>query len=175
MLFAYDIVLCSARRENVDLMGWGIKGQPPWCMLFADDIVLCSARRENVDLMGWGIKGQPPWCMLFAYDIVLCSARRENVDLMGWGIKGQPPWHMLFADDIVLCSARRENVERKLEEWRRARDERGLKISRQNVWSVGYPLILVSSTNLHVFATTACLLTLLPTSLTLLTFTPLKF
>ena len=35
---------------------------------------------------------------------------------------------------------------------------------------VGYPLILVSSTNLHAFATTACLLTLRPTSLTFLTF-----
>ena len=38
---------------------------------------------------------------------------------------------------------------------------------------IGYPLILVSSTNLHVFATTVCLLTLRPTSLTLLPFTPL--
>ena len=38
---------------------------------------------------------------------------------------------------------------------------------------IGYPLIIVSSTNLHVFATTACLLTLRPTSLTFLPFTPL--
>ena len=38
---------------------------------------------------------------------------------------------------------------------------------------IGYPSILVSSTNLHVFATTACLLTLRPTSLTFLSFTPL--
>ena len=30
---------------------------------------------------------------------------------------------------------------------------------------IGYPLILVSSTNLHVFATTVCLLTLRPTYL----------
>ena len=37
---------------------------------------------------------------------------------------------------------------------------------------IGYP-ILVSSTNLHVFATIACLLTLRPTSLTFLPFTPL--
>ena len=38
---------------------------------------------------------------------------------------------------------------------------------------IGYPLILVSSTNLHVFATTVCLLTLRPTYLTFLPFTPL--
>ena len=39
--------------------------------------------------------------------------------------------------------------------------------------SIGYKLTLVSSTNLHVFATTVCLLTIRPTSLTFLTFTPL--
>ncbi len=38
---------------------------------------------------------------------------------------------------------------------------------------IGYLLIIVSSTNLHVFATTVCLLTLRPTSLTFLPFTPL--
>ena len=38
---------------------------------------------------------------------------------------------------------------------------------------IGYPLILLSRTNLHVFATTACLLTLRPTYLTFLPFTPL--
>ena len=38
---------------------------------------------------------------------------------------------------------------------------------------IGYPLILVSRTNLYVFATTVCLLTIRPTSLTFLLFTPL--
>ena len=38
---------------------------------------------------------------------------------------------------------------------------------------IGYPLILASSTNLHVFATILCQLTLRPTSLTFLLFTPL--
>ena len=36
---------------------------------------------------------------------------------------------MMFEDDIVLCSTRRDHVERKLEEWRRAMEERGLEIS----------------------------------------------
>ena len=51
------------------------------------------------------------------------------LDVMGRGIEEQPPWCMLFADDIVLCSSRRYHVERKLEEWRRAMEERGLTIS----------------------------------------------
>ena len=45
-------------------------------------------------------------------------------DVMGRGINEQSPWCMLFVDDIVLYSTRREHVERKLEEWRRAKEER---------------------------------------------------
>ena len=38
---------------------------------------------------------------------------------------------------------------------------------------IGYPLILASGTNLHVFAITLCQVTLRPTYLTFLPFTPL--
>ena len=59
------------------------------------------------------------------------------MDVLGRVIDEQPPWCMFFADDIVLCSTIRGDVERKLEEWRKAIEERGLKISRKKTecWS----------------------------------------
>ena len=59
------------------------------------------------------------------------------LDVMGRGINKQPQGSMLFADDIVLCSTRRERVERKLGEWRRAMEERGLQISRTKTGYLG--------------------------------------
>ena len=44
---------------------------------------------------------------------------------------------MLFADDTVLCSTRRQHIERKLEEWRSAMEERGLKITRKKAEYLG--------------------------------------
>ena len=51
------------------------------------------------------------------------------MDVLAGGIKDLSPWCMLYADDIVLCGTRREEVENKLEEWRRAMKDRGLKIN----------------------------------------------
>ena len=45
-------------------------------------------------------------------------------------IKDQVPWSVLFADDVALVATTREEAERKLEMWRRALGDRGLKISR---------------------------------------------
>ena len=39
--YLFDVIL--------DVLGRGIKEQPPWCMLFADDIVLCGTRRDHVE------------------------------------------------------------------------------------------------------------------------------
>ena len=53
------------------------------------------------------------------------------MDVLAHGIKDLSPWCMLYADDIVLCGTRSEVVEKKPEEWRRAMEDRGLKINRK--------------------------------------------
>ena len=52
-----------------------------------------------------------------------------SMDVLARRIKDLSPWCMLDADDIVLCSTRSEVVEKKLEEWRRAMEDRWLKIN----------------------------------------------
>ena len=53
------------------------------------------------------------------------------MDVLARGIKDISPWCMLYANYIVLCGTRSEVVEKKLEEWRRAMEDRGLKINRK--------------------------------------------
>ena len=53
------------------------------------------------------------------------------MDVLARGITNLSPRCMLYADDIVVCGTRREFVETKLEEWRMAMEERGLKINRR--------------------------------------------
>ena len=53
-------------------------------------------------------------------------------------VKEAPPWSTMFADDIVLCGNTREEVERKTETWRRAMEERGLKVSRKKTEYMAY-------------------------------------
>ena len=52
------------------------------------------------------------------------------MDALACGIKDISPWCMLYADDIVLCGTRSEVVEKKLELWKKAIEDRGLKINR---------------------------------------------
>ena len=53
------------------------------------------------------------------------------MDEMTKEVKDTPPWYMMFADDIVLCNEECGVVEQKLEEWRTAMENRGMKISRK--------------------------------------------
>ena len=53
------------------------------------------------------------------------------MDVLARGIEDLSPWCMLYADDIVLRGTRREVVGNKLEEWRRAMEDRGLNINRK--------------------------------------------
>ena len=53
------------------------------------------------------------------------------MDALARGIKDLSPWCILYADDIVLFGTRRDVVENKLEYWRRAMEDRGLKINRK--------------------------------------------
>ena len=51
------------------------------------------------------------------------------MDVLACGIKDISPRCMLYTDIIILCGTRREEVENKLEEWRRAMEDRVLKIN----------------------------------------------
>ena len=52
------------------------------------------------------------------------------IDVLACGIKDLFPWRKLYADDFVLCGTRSEVVEKKLGDWRRAIEDRGLKIKK---------------------------------------------
>ena len=52
------------------------------------------------------------------------------MNVLACGIKDLSSWCMLFVNDSMLCSTIREEVEKKLEEWRRAMEDRRLKMSR---------------------------------------------
>ncbi|XP_071712870.1 uncharacterized protein [Rutidosis leptorrhynchoides] len=47
------------------------------------------------------------------------------------GIQENIPWCLIFADDIVLVSEQMDELNRRLERWREALEQNGLRISRQ--------------------------------------------
>ena len=88
-------------------------------------------RRENPGKKQCRIDGQDP---------SECSAKPRIfpdpvylfamiTDVSACRIKDQSPWNILYSVDIVLCGTRREEVENRLEEWRRAMEDRWLKIN----------------------------------------------
>lgn len=52
------------------------------------------------------------------------------MDVLTEGVREQAPWTMLFADDIVVVDESKDGLEDKLERWRQAVEEGGLRISR---------------------------------------------
>ncbi|XP_046983178.1 dehydrogenase/reductase SDR family protein 7-like [Schistocerca americana] len=45
-------------------------------------------------------------------------------------VKKEAPWNMMFAEAVVLCEQSIDRLEEKLEDWRKALEGRGMKISR---------------------------------------------
>ena len=60
------------------------------------------------------------------------------MDVISAEVRDEVPLSMLLANDIVLSSSQHENVEKKLEEWRKVMEERGLKISRRKTEHLQY-------------------------------------
>ena len=60
------------------------------------------------------------------------------MDVISAEVRDEAPLSMLFANDIILSSSQHENVEKKLEEWRKVMEERGLKISRRETEHLQY-------------------------------------
>ncbi|XP_017300038.1 uncharacterized protein LOC108252541 [Diaphorina citri] len=52
------------------------------------------------------------------------------MDVLTENIRRPAPWCMMFADDVVLCGSNPEVLNRELESWRRALEEKRLKINR---------------------------------------------
>ena len=53
------------------------------------------------------------------------------MDCLTEDARSEAPWTMMFADDVVICAERQEEVEERLERWRRALEDRGMRISRK--------------------------------------------
>ena len=70
------------------------------------------------------------------------------MDVSACMIKDLSPWCMLYVDVIVWCGTRREEAKKKLEEWRRAMEDRGMKINIERKclpevqwrWELGWKL-----------------------------------
>ncbi|XP_071713008.1 uncharacterized protein [Rutidosis leptorrhynchoides] len=53
------------------------------------------------------------------------------IDELSRGIKESIPWCLIFADDIVLVLEYKNELNSRLEQWREALEQNGLRISRQ--------------------------------------------
>ena len=53
------------------------------------------------------------------------------MDCLTEDVRNKASWTMIFADDVVICAERQEEVEERLKRWRRALEDRGMRISRK--------------------------------------------
>nr|XP_027208942.1 uncharacterized protein LOC113802535 [Penaeus vannamei] len=49
------------------------------------------------------------------------------MDVLAKGVKVQTPWCMKFDDDVFIANTSKEEIERKLDQWKRVSEDRGLK------------------------------------------------
>ncbi|XP_064118973.1 uncharacterized protein LOC135223981 [Macrobrachium nipponense] len=55
------------------------------------------------------------------------------LDVLTEGVREESPWCLLYADDKVLVAKNREELEGKLERWRYALENRGLRTNREKI------------------------------------------
>ncbi|KAI5726127.1 hypothetical protein M8J77_024147 [Diaphorina citri] len=77
------------------------------------------------------------------------------MDVITESIRDETPWSMMFADDVVLCGPKKEDVERKLEYWRKALEDRGLKVNKAKTVQLNFgesrnSNILIDGQNLNI-------------------------
>ena len=48
-------------------------------------------------------------------------------------VRSEAPWTMMFADGVVICDERQDEVEERLERWRKALEDRGMRNSRRKL------------------------------------------
>ncbi|GKG41262.1 retrovirus-related pol polyprotein LINE-1, partial [Tanacetum coccineum] len=53
------------------------------------------------------------------------------LDELSLGIQESNPWCMIFADDIVLIAESAEGLNNRIEKWRKALEDNGLRVSRE--------------------------------------------
>ena len=51
-------------------------------------------------------------------------------DVLTEAVRENPPWCVLYADDVVIIAKSRRELQEKLERWRQALENRGMRISR---------------------------------------------
>ena len=60
------------------------------------------------------------------------------MDVLTEDVRNYVPGSMMFADDIVLCGDDETDMTEYLETWRRALEDRGMRISRRNIQFIDF-------------------------------------